>query len=127
MEIKLKPTSVIIANLGLENGGEVHKWFTNTCALHMDKYVPYRNGPLAKTVVINGVTNKVNVTTDTITYAQPYAEYVYYGLSRSGKPLHYTDFPHDMAGPYWDKRMWNAERKVIEKEVENYIKWRKKK
>lgn len=124
MKIKLEPTNTIIAKLGLENKGPVHQWFTNTCALHMDKYVPYRNGPLAKTVVVDGHVNPKNVTEDTITYAQEYAMYVYKGLSRSGNPLHYTDVPHDKARPYWDVKMWNSDKEKIEQEVENYIKWR---
>ena len=69
-QIKMKPTAVIEARLGIEPKGKVHKWFTNTCALHMDKYVPYRHGDLAKTVVNNGIVNSENVTEDTIVYKQ---------------------------------------------------------
>lgn len=79
MELKMKPTSVIKANLGLENGGRVHKFFTQTCAIHMDKYVPFNEGNLAKSVVINGITTS-NVTTDEIIYDTPYAHYMYEGI-----------------------------------------------
>lgn len=119
MPVNIKPTSVIKARLGLEPNGKVHKWFTNTCALHMDKYVPWDTGALAETVVVNGTTTS-NVTTDTITYEQPYAKYVYYDI-RDGKELNYQTDVHENAGPYWDKRMWSAEKDIVVKEVQNYF------
>ena len=119
MPVNIKPTSVIKARLGLEPNGKVHKWFTNTCALHMDKYVPWDTGSLAETVVVNGTTTS-NVTSDTITYEQPYAKYVYYGI-RDGKELNYQTDVHENAGPYWDKRMWSAEKDIVVKEVQNYF------
>ena len=91
MKLKLKPTSVIIANLGLENGGEIHKWFTDTCALHMDKFVPMDTGALAETVVVNGQINSKNVYDDAIVYNQDYAVYVYYPSEKTihqDKQLH---------------------------------------
>lgn len=123
VQIKMKPNSVIIANLGLEPKGPIHQWFTDTCALHMDKYVPYRHGDLAKTVVVNGEVNRDNVTEDTIVYKQPYASYVYYGMREDGTHViqHYTDDVHKEAGPYWDKRMWSAEKYQVIKEVQNYF------
>lgn len=117
----MKPNGVIIANLGLNPNGKVHKWFTDTCALHMDKYVPYRHGELAKTVVINGEVNHKNVTEDTIVYKQPYASYVYYGMRRDGTHVirKYTKDVHLDAGPYWDERMWTAEKYKVIREVQN--------
>ena len=61
MKVKMKPTSVIIVKLGLNTGGDTQQFFTNTCALHMDKYVPFDTGSLAETVIINGKPNKTNV------------------------------------------------------------------
>lgn len=122
-QIKMKPTSVIIANLGLAPDGPIQQWFTDTCALHMDKYTPFRHGDLAKTVVVNGEVNRQNVTEDTIVYKQHYASYVYYGMRRDGTHVikHYTDDFHADAGPYWDRRMWSAEKEQVVKEVQNYI------
>lgn len=120
MPVSIKPTSVIKARLGLQPNGPIHKWFTNTCALHMDKYVPWDIGNLAETVVVNGRVNKRNVTTDAITYNQNYAKYVYYGV-RNGKSLNYQTDVHELAGPYWDKRMWSAEKDIVVKEVQNHF------
>ena len=119
MEVKMKPTSVIKTRLGLQPKGKAHKFFTHTCALHMDKYLPFRTGALAGTVVENGKTT-VNVKTDKIIYAQNYAKYVYSGI-RNGKEINYRTDKHKLAGPYWDKRMWSAEKKQVEREVQNYV------
>lgn len=39
--MKLKPISVIKADLGINPGGKVQAFFTETCKKHMEKYVPY--------------------------------------------------------------------------------------
>lgn len=108
MPVKMKPTSTIIANLGLEPNGRVQKFFTNTCYKHMDKYVPMENGDLRTNVSIN---------TDSIVYESPYAHAQYVGYTK-GKVENYTT---PGTGPYWDKRMVSAEMQQVVKEVQNYI------
>lgn len=124
MPVNMTPANVILEDLGLGKQSDVHKFFTQTCAIHMDKYLPYREGTLAETVVIGGHTTD-NVTTDTITYQTPYATYVYYGLSKNGKSLHYNTDKHNLATSYWDKHMWTAEKERVIDEVQEYIRRRK--
>ena len=121
MQIKMKPTSEIILQLGLDPKGDVHRFFTNACALHMDKYVPFDTGALAETVVVNKQINPGNVFENAIVYCQEYASYVYYGISKTGMPLNYQTDKHELAGPYWDKEMWSAEKGQIVREVQNYL------
>lgn len=141
MRINMRPTSVIKARLGLQKGGPVHKFFTDTCYKHMDKYVPFADGNLASNVAFgaNG---------DSIIYLSPYAHYMYEGKvmgpnipfkdkngniikwrSPKGKPKYYTGAEinystqhHEFAGSHWDKRMWSAEKDKVIEEVEDYIK-----
>lgn len=115
MSVKMKPTSMIKRNLGIDPSGPFQKWFTNTCALHMDKYVPYDEGILANTVIIG---------TNTITYDQPYALYQYYGVRKDGthKIVNRTLTKHPLATSYWDRHMVTAEMPDIIKEAQNYIK-----
>lgn len=121
MSVELKPVSEIKARLGIETGGRVHAFFTNTCAKAMDKYVPYDKGNLAETVVLkSGEVNRANVTVDTITYNQEYAKVVYYGI-RNGKSINIHTDKHSKATKYWDKVMWTAEGKDIVKQVQDYI------
>ena len=116
MQIKMKPNSVIIASLGLQDKGPIHQWFTNTCALHMDKYVPFDTGALAETVVVNGQINKKNVYENAIVYKQDYATYVYYPSYRT---IHQDK--HPQATTLWDRKMWTAEKHIVVREVQNYF------
>ena len=142
MEIHMNPTSKIKARLGINPNGPVQKFFTNTCALRMDKYVPYREGNLAYATMYT--------TTDEVHYTAPYAQYMYEGKVMgpnipikdangnivkwfSRKPKYLTDRDidysqsranpeHEFAGPHWDKRMWSAEKDEVVKEVAEYVK-----
>ena len=111
MSVKLQPTSVIKANLGIEPNGRVQKFFTNTCYKHMDKYVPKDEGNL-RTIV--------SILPSKIIYESPYARYQYYGVREDGthKVRNYTT---PGTGTYWDKRMVSAEMQDVVKEVQDYI------
>ena len=111
MPVKLQPTSVIKARLGIDSNGKVQKFFTNACYKHMDKYVPQDMGNL-RTVV--------DIQSNSITYEQEYARYQYYGMREDGTHVvnHYTT---PGTGPYWDKRMVSAEMQDIVDEVQDYI------
>ena len=111
MPVKIQPTSVIKARLGIDPNGRVQKFFTNTCYKHMDKYVPKDEGNL-RTIV--------DIESNSITYEMPYARYQYYGMREDGTHVvkHYTT---PGTGTYWDKRMVSAEMQDVVKEVQDYI------
>lgn len=111
MPVKMQPTSVIKARLGLEPNGRVQKFFTNTCYKHMDKYVPKDEGNL-RTIV--------DIQPDSITYESPYARYQYYGVREDGTHV-VKNYTTPGTGPYWDKRMVSAEMQDVVKEVQNYF------
>ena len=112
MPVKMQPTSVIKARLGIDPNGKVQKFFTNTCYKHMDKYVPKDEGNL-RTIV--------DIESNSITYESPYAAYQYYGMrnDKTHKVKHYTTAG---TGPKWDKRMLSAEKRDVIREVKNFIK-----
>ena len=111
MPVKLKPTSKIKANLGLNPNGKVQKFFTNTCYKHMDKYVPKDEGNL-RTIV--------DIQPDSITYEMPYAHYQYIGMREDG--THFVkNYTTPGTGPYWDKRMVSAEMQDVVREVQDYV------
>ena len=109
MPVKMQPTSVIKANLGIDPIGKVQKFFTNTCYRYMDKYVPKDTGVLRENVTID---------INSITYEQPYAHAQYVGEVNGGQVTNYTT---PGTGPYWDKRMVSAEMQDIVKEVQDFI------
>lgn len=106
--LDFEPTSTIKANLGLNKNGRLSTSFANTCAIHMDKYVPYREGYLSQYYIVD---NK-------IVYDQEYAQYQYYGVSKYGKKFNYTKDKHQLANNYWDKRMWSAEKDAVARELQ---------
>ena len=136
LKIEMKKPQEIILRHNLEEGGKVQKFFTNTCYKHMDRYVPYDDGNLRKNVSIED---------DKIIYESPYARYQYYGklmVMDNGKGAYYSptygfwsdkckkkyltdiDLVYHTAGtgPYWDRRMVDAEADAIVKEIEEYMK-----
>lgn len=142
MPVKIKPVNEIKINLGLMPNGKISKFAVNNCARHMDKYVPFDEGTLAKYYIVD---NEIH-------YDQPYAHYMYEGIvyvdpdygvgafpikdkdgnlkgfySRkgvakvpSGQPLKYNKSGHTYAGPKWDEKMWTAEGLDVIKEIEEY-------
>ena len=109
MPVKMQPTSVIKANLGIEPNGKVQKFFTNACYRYMDKYVPKDTGALRENVTL---------TTNTITYEQPYAHAQYVGIVNGHAVQNYTT---PGTGPYWDKRMVSADMQNVVAEVQNFV------
>ena len=80
----MKPISTIKADLGIDPNGRVQKFFTDTCANHMDKYVPYSGDSGSIHLREN-----IKKTADSITYKQPYAHAQYIGYTK-GPVRHYT-------------------------------------
>lgn len=115
MQIKMKPASVIKAKLGIQSGGPVHAYFTERCADHMDKYVPY-SGASGRIHLREEIEKGVNY----IKYKQLYASYQYHGVREDGthRVQNYTT---PGTGPYWDKRMWSAEKDDVIAEVQDYV------
>lgn len=143
MPVRLKPINIIISDLGLQKSGPVEKFATQTCAIHMDKYVPFDEGNLAKYYIVG---NEIH-------YDQPYAHYMYEGqvyvdpeygtgafpikdkdgnlkgfYSRkgvakvpSGRNINYNKGGHTYAGPRWNERMWSAENGEVIEEIQDFM------
>ena len=114
MSVKIKPVSEIKLRLGITPDGRVSKFAVNNCARHMDKYVPFDEGNLAKYYVIG---NEIH-------YDQLYAQYQYYGQrndgSRAINEANRNRNYHPLATSYWDKHMWTAEGLDVINEIEEY-------
>jgi hypothetical protein len=125
VKVSLNPTSVIKARIF--GGDKAQKYFTNACHRYMDKYVPYRDGPLR---------NNVTIGDDFVRYNSLYAHYQYVGelyvdpetgssYARknvakvpTGKNLKYHTAG---TGSRWDRKMWSAEGQNVVEEVQQYI------
>ena len=109
MPVKMQPTSVIKANLGIEPNGKVQKFFTNTCYRYMDKYVPKDNGILRENVTIDS---------NSITYEQEYAHAQYIGEVNGRQVVNYTT---PGTGSYWDECMKSVDMQNVVAEVQDFI------
>lgn len=80
----LKPISEIKADLGIEPNGRIQKFFTNTCANHMDKFIPLS--------LMNHLHLRENkrLEADSITYQSHYAHSQYVGEVNGSPVKNYT-------------------------------------
>lgn len=123
VRVEMKPVGVILARLGVDRNGRVQRFLTETVNRRITRYMPFRTGVLAtKLKFVSSPTE--------ITVNGPYARYQYYGKVMVGKPpkqvtgtdLVYDKTKHPNAGPFWDRRMMAAEKDVIVREVQAYVK-----
>lgn len=139
VEVNIDPVYVVEAKLGIDPNGEAQAFFTETCATHMDKYVPMKDGTLSASE---------RHTSDEIRYSTPYAHYMYEGkvmgpnipikdkegrivrwFSRgpkeyTGADIVYSKEQHSLATSHWAEKMWTAEKADILKEMADFFKRR---
>ena len=92
----------IIDKYGMQENGDTQLFLANTCFRRMHKYVPWETGTLA---------SHATVRPGSVTYEEQYAYKQY--TTNKGKGIR---------GKYWDKKMVSAEKELIVKEVEAYVK-----
>lgn len=123
MKIEMKPYSLILSNHGLDKNGDVQRFHTNNVMRRMAKYMPYLTGASIKLMI-----NQTSLDTGQIVLKEPQARYLYYGKVMIGKApktvtekdLNYTKTKNNLAGPFWDRRMWAAEGDSIQRELQRY-------
>lgn len=120
VRVELNPAPRIIKRLGLSKDGDVQRFFTSEVLRRIQKYMPYRTGETIKLTIAQTDINKPEIVTD-----EPQARYLFYGVSKAGKPLNYTRTKNYDAGPRWDRALATAEKEAISASVRNYIKVKK--
>ena len=119
MALNLKPDTVIISELGIQQNGPIHLYFTKRCADYMDKYVPYDEGDLSRYKIPQP---------DTILYEQHYAEYQWRGERIDGtykiNEANRNRSMHPDATSHWEEKMWTLHKDDILKEVAEEMKKR---
>ena len=101
-ELKDFNSGKIVNKFNMQKGGSAQLFLSNECFRRMEKYVPRDTGLLATTVAVKP---------GSVTYEQPYAHRQY--TTNKGKGLR---------GKYWDKKMLSAEKSMLVKDVQNYVK-----
>jgi hypothetical protein len=101
----------IIDKFGMQDGGQADLFLANDCFRRMVKYTPWDTGTMATDVTIQP---------KKIIYNQEYAIYQYDGYTK-GPVTHYSNNYGGLRGKEWDKRMYNNEKDIIAREVEDYV------
>lgn len=111
MSVYIEPVSEIIAELDLEENGNLNYEFAGECMRRMDKYVPKDEGVLRDEAYVDDEC--------CIVYNQEYAGYQYYGQREDGshKVKNYTT---PETGPYWDRLMVSAESNELLQYIKDY-------
>lgn len=126
IRVNMKPVNTILSRLGVDRNGDVQRFVTNTVNRRITRYMPYRSGALATKLKHIKSSTEIEV-------LGPYARYQYYGKAMTGpaprtvtdRDLNYDKTKHPLAGPFWDRRMMQAEGEQIASEVQNYVKSRR--
>lgn len=102
--------------LGLGRDGPVQQFHTANVLRRIQKYMPYRTGATIKLTIAQTNTHVPEIVTD-----NPQARYLYYGVSKSGKPLNYTHTKNPLAGPRWDEAVMAAEGDAMAADLARYM------
>lgn len=122
VKVEMRPVNVILNRLGVGADGDVQMQVTRVINHRITRYMPYRTGVLA--------TKLKHIKSPTeIEVLGPYARYQYFGKVMVGPPpkvvtdrdLVYTKTKNPLAGPFWDRRMMQAEGKQIANEIQRYV------
>lgn len=114
VDVSMLPAQQIMEGLGVTERGRVQQYLNDRVLFHMRPYMPYLSGAMADL-------QTMPTSPTTIHVGAPYARYVYEGVSRSGRPLEYTQIHHPKAGPHWDRAMMQNEGGQIAEEVQAYV------
>lgn len=120
MPVVINSLDKIKKRLKINDNGPAQAFMTDTCAKHMDRFVPKRDKTLRDTVVKNGKIVRQNVTVNQIIYDQEYASYQYFGKRKDGSRVikHWTT---PGTGKKWDKKMLSVDKDKIVREVQKFI------
>lgn len=116
--VNLNSVATILANRGLEKGGQAELVMATEVHRLSDPYTPWQEHELA---------TQVTIEPGSITYNIPYAKYQWYGKVMAGNPRRVTSkslryHGEPMRGSFWTNRMFADRKQDVVKAVEDFIK-----
>ena len=123
--VKMAPVRRIMRRMGVTETGDIQQFHTQNVLRRIRRYMPFRSGVLSSKLTL--VDSPTSITAHGL-----YARYQYFGKVMVGrapktvtdKNLVYSTHKNALAGPFWDRRLVASERKVMQKELQDYIKRR---
>lgn len=109
VKLEMPGLAEVLGKRNMEPGGRAQQFLTTECAKQMVPYMPKLTGTL-----IAVAETGVQAAEGRIVVNAPQARYLYFGKIMVGrapkkvtdKDLNYTTQHNALAGPFWDKRMW---------------------
>lgn len=135
----------IIGKYGLNEGGQTMCFLMQTCVARIQKYMWYQSGAAIHKMIANSP-----ISSNKIVMPGPESQMLYHGkamvdsetgkgpanipnvgyrfrkgsiLKATDRDLNFNKEKNPLAGPYPDRRMMAAEKDVIAREVESYIRY----
>lgn len=115
--LEMNSIQKILADKGLAVGGDVQTFHTQNALRRIGRYMPYRSGMTIKVMVA-----QTNIKNPEIILDTPYAKLLHRGVTRKGTPLHYTTNKNPLAGPFWERRLSEAEGAAMAADLQRFIK-----
>lgn len=120
--VNMRPVNEILKVKGLTENGDVQRFHTQNVLRRIVKYMPYRSGVTIKKTIAQSTSTEIRTMT-------PYAAYIHFGKVMVGPPpkrvtdrnLEYTKTKNPQAGPFWGRRLAEAESDVMLRELKNYV------
>lgn len=143
IKVNMKSTGAILRKLGVDERGAVQVQHTQNVLHRIQQYMPMNTGQTIRIMVA-----QTRVTKPEIVLRVPYAQYLYYGkvmvdaktgkgprnipgvglrfhkhatLKATDRDLQYNHSENPLAGPYWDRRLVQAEGRAMEADLQRFI------
>lgn len=142
IKVDMAPVGQIMDRLGVTARGDVQRFHTANVRRRIQRYMPYRSGATIKLMIVQSPADEPFIHVDV-----PYARMLYYGKvmvdpkthaagfltangwrSRkgvkkveSGRRIDYDTSKNPQAGPFWDRRLAEAEGAVLREELQDYV------
>jgi len=99
--------------LGVDRKGRVQKLVTDEVYKNLPDFMPRGTGRLISSMSV--------IAADRIRVASVYARFLFFGKTRTHRPVNYSKDKNPKAGPHWDRRMVAERGKAITAKVNRQI------
>ena len=115
LEIVIPNSYQLAKGLGVDEQGDVQRYFTRQVFERLEPYLPKKEGDLRASGEIIG--------NSLIQYSTPYTRAQFFGVTREGVPFKYKP-TGEKVGAHWDRRLAADEGEQILEDVRQYMRSR---
>lgn len=134
IKVNMKPAGTVMKKLGVDSGGAVQQFHTANVLKRIQRFMPKNTGETIKIMVA-----QTDIRKPLILLNVPYGQFLYNGKLMVGDetgspwarkyetkhvvevPLQYNHSKNPLVGPFWDKRLVQAEGKAMEADLQRFI------